>query len=170
MQHQHNIIDVISKEGIELKKNGKAYVGQCPFHDDQHPSFCVYPDSNRFVCFGCGEKGDTIDFIMQRRNLSFKEAIAYLGVDIEHAPQNYPVTINKRELIAAFKQWANEYYDELSNLYRVFHKLLMNVKNIEEAEKHSFFYHQVSVWECHMDVLLYGDDEEKFNLYKEVAL
>jgi DNA primase len=165
-----DILSRIMNEGIQLKQSGKSWIGHCPFHDDHHPSFCVYPDRNRFVCYGCGEKGDAIDFIMKMRNISFRETIAYLGIDAGHEPQKDPITINKRELIASFRQWHNEYYDELSNLYRVFHKLLMNVKTIGEAEKYSFFYHQVSIWECHMDILLYGDDEEKFNLFKEVAL
>jgi len=63
---------------IPLKRQGKILVGHCPFHEDKHPSFVVYPDSNRYHCFGCGQSGSVIDYVMQRYNLTFKEAVRWL--------------------------------------------------------------------------------------------
>jgi len=76
--------------------------------------------------------------------------------------------INMTTLVASFRRWERDYYDELSELYRTFHKLLMSFKSIDEAEKYSFLYHQVSIWEYHMDILLYGDDEAKLALFREM--
>jgi DNA primase len=171
MQLDINIINTIEKEGLELRKSGRVYRGCCPFHEDKTPSFAVYEDSNRFVCFGCGEKGDAIDFIMKLRNFSFKEALSYLKIDSRCKDFRKDAnTINKQHLIKAFRQWENEYYDELSNLYRIFNKLLMTIKTIKGMEKYDFFYHQVSIWEYHMDILLFGDDQEKFELFEGINL
>lgn len=63
---------------IQLKKQGKTYMCLCPFHLEKHPSFALYPESNRFFCFGCGVKGDVIKLVMVSKNFSFKEAINYL--------------------------------------------------------------------------------------------
>jgi hypothetical protein len=71
-----DIVEVIS-DYVSLKKVGKVYMGRCPFHDDKHPSFAVYPEGY-YRCFGCGASGDVIDFIMQVRGCDFKEALEIL--------------------------------------------------------------------------------------------
>ncbi len=64
---------------IKLRKSGsKTISGCCPFHDDRKPSFVIYNDSNRFICFGCGEKGDAISFLMKIKALKFKTAVRTL--------------------------------------------------------------------------------------------
>lgn len=50
----------------------------CPFHNEKTPSFKVYEESNRFVCFGCNAHGSPIDFVMKYSNCSFKEAVSIL--------------------------------------------------------------------------------------------
>lgn len=61
-----------------LKKSGDKYSCLCPFHSEKHPSFCLYPETNTFYCFGCGEAGDVFDLVMKLEGFSFKEAIVYL--------------------------------------------------------------------------------------------
>lgn len=61
-----------------LKKCGKALVGLCPFHQEKHPSFFVYPDANSFYCYGCNQGGNVINFVRLLYGYSFKEAIKYL--------------------------------------------------------------------------------------------
>lgn len=51
----------------------------CPFHKDKTPSLKVYPESNRFVCFGCQVRGSPIDFVMKHKDCSFQEAVLYLS-------------------------------------------------------------------------------------------
>lgn len=62
----------------KLRRNSKTLVGLCPFHKEKTASFTIYLDSNTFVCFGCGEKGDVIDFVMKLNNLTFMEAVKYI--------------------------------------------------------------------------------------------
>ena len=52
-------------EQISLSKNGRNYIGLCPFHNEKTPSFTVFAESGRYQCFGCGEKGDAITFLME---------------------------------------------------------------------------------------------------------
>ena len=60
------------------KSGSKTYKGHCPFHDDRTPSFVVYTDSNRYICFGCGIKGDVISFLMEIKSINFKTAVKAL--------------------------------------------------------------------------------------------
>lgn len=88
----HSIEDVIGKF-ITLKKKGKHYEACCPFHEEKSPSFKVTPDMGLFKCFGCGESGNAIDFIMKLKNLPFKEACDM----IEHQPQQPEQPKRKRK-------------------------------------------------------------------------
>lgn len=62
-----------------LKKNGRIYKGLCPFHTEKTPSFVVYPEQNRFHCFGCGKHGDIITCLQELEGLSFREAVENLA-------------------------------------------------------------------------------------------
>lgn len=75
---QTDIIGLIESYGITLKKNGKGYVGRCPFHDDTTPSLSVTPSENLFQCFGCGAAGDVIRFVELFDHVDFKEAVKRL--------------------------------------------------------------------------------------------
>lgn len=75
-------------EVVPLKKAGNSFKGLCPFHTEKTPSFNVHPDKGYFHCFGCGEGGNAISFVMKYHNLSFPDAIMMLaercGVTIEY--------------------------------------------------------------------------------------
>lgn len=73
-----NIVDLI-EEYLPLKKVGKNYRTNCPFHQDDTPSFYVSPELNIFHCFGCGKSGDIFTFIMEYDKTSFPEALRVLA-------------------------------------------------------------------------------------------
>lgn len=73
-----NIVELIS-EYVSISKNGRNYIGLCPFHNEKTPSFTVFAESERFQCFGCGEKGDAITFLMKNENLSYPAAVKKLA-------------------------------------------------------------------------------------------
>lgn len=74
-----NIVDVVG-DFVKLKKSGVRYLGLCPFHDDKHlGSFVVYPKGNVFKCFRCDAKGGPVEFVMKHENLTFPDAIRWLG-------------------------------------------------------------------------------------------
>ncbi|MGL4760268.1 MAG: DNA primase [Sarcina sp.] len=78
VKEENDIADVIS-EYVTLRKSGKNFSGLCPFHNEKSPSFSVSEDKQIFKCFGCGEAGNVISFIMKVRNLNFVEALKYLA-------------------------------------------------------------------------------------------
>ena len=73
-----DIVEVIG-DYVRLKKAGNNFLGLCPFHDEKTPSFNVSPSRQTFHCFGCGEGGDVFSFIMEKENLSFREALETLA-------------------------------------------------------------------------------------------
>lgn len=73
-----DIVDVV-QERVILKKNGGHYWGLCPFHKEKTPSFSVNPNLGIYKCFGCGEGGDALTFIMKTQNKEFIEVIRELA-------------------------------------------------------------------------------------------
>ncbi|WP_234121416.1 DNA primase [Clostridium hydrogenum] len=74
----NDIVDIVS-EKVKLKKAGHNYIGLCPFHNEKTPSFSVSQDKQIYKCFGCGESGNVITFIMKTKNLPFVEAVNFLA-------------------------------------------------------------------------------------------
>lgn len=75
---RNDIADVISNY-IQLKPSGSNYKGLCPFHGEKTPSFHVNTSKQIFKCFGCGEGGDVISFIMKIENLDFIDSVKFLA-------------------------------------------------------------------------------------------
>ncbi len=73
-----DLIEVLSSH-VELKRAGSAYKGLCPFHDEKTPSFVVQKGERHYHCFGCGEHGDAIKFLMTYLNLGFLESVESLA-------------------------------------------------------------------------------------------
>ncbi|MBA8825479.1 DNA primase [Saccharopolyspora lacisalsi] len=75
-----NRIDDIVGEYVALRgAGGGAQKGLCPFHDEKTPSFNVRPSHGTFHCFGCGEGGDVIAFLMKTEHLGFVESVERLA-------------------------------------------------------------------------------------------
>ncbi len=101
---------------LPLKKAGKNYVTNCPFHKDDTPSFHVSTDLNIFHCFGCGKSGDVITFVMEFEKVPFIEAVRILaekaGIEIGqfkgenqilYSIHNFAVDFYHRELLNSSK-------------------------------------------------------------------
>jgi DNA primase len=86
VKQRADIVEVISQY-VPLKRAGRSYKANCPFHQEKTPSFTVNPERQIFVCFGCGAKGDVFGFLMQQENLTFPEALRQLArqVGVEFA-------------------------------------------------------------------------------------
>ncbi len=78
IKQDNDIVDVISNY-VSLKKGGANYKGLCPFHSEKTPSFTVNPAKQIFHCFGCGEGGDILSFLMKKENMPFPEALQGLA-------------------------------------------------------------------------------------------
>lgn len=81
-----DIADIIG-EYVQLKQSGANFKGLCPFHSEKTPSFNVNTSKQIYKCFGCGEGGDVISFIMKVENLDFIDSVKFLadrvGIEID---------------------------------------------------------------------------------------
>lgn len=73
-----DIANVISGY-INIKPSGSNYKGLCPFHGEKTPSFYINTSKQIYKCFGCGEGGDVINFVMKIENLDFMDAVKSLA-------------------------------------------------------------------------------------------
>ena len=86
---------------VNLKRAGRISKGLCPFHGEKTASFTVYPDTQSYYCFGCGNGGDVITFIKNIENLDYIDAVRFLadknGMNMPEE-NSYDNTMNKRRL------------------------------------------------------------------------
>lgn len=78
IKEANDIVDVIS-ESVRLKKSGRSFSGLCPFHNEKSPSFSVSQEKQIYKCFGCGESGNVITFVMKNKHMPFMDAIKFLA-------------------------------------------------------------------------------------------
>lgn len=77
-----SLVRLVESAGVELRRQGRDLVGQCPFHDDRTPSLVVTPARNLWHCLGaCQAGGSVIDWVMRVEGISFRHAVELLRVD-----------------------------------------------------------------------------------------
>ena len=72
-------IEEVIGDFVSLRRRGANYVACCPFHHEKTPSFSVSPAKGIFKCFGCGKAGSAVTFVMEHEQMSYVEALKYLG-------------------------------------------------------------------------------------------
>ena len=78
IKNRCDIASVIS-EYMPIRQSGGNYKGLCPFHGEKTPSFHISSSKQIYKCFGCGEGGDVINFVMKMENLDFLDAVKLLA-------------------------------------------------------------------------------------------
>jgi DNA primase len=117
VKRRADIVDLVS-EYVTLKKGGKNFLGLCPFHKEKTPSFTVNRDKQIFYCFGCGEGGNVLAFLMKINNMSFPEAVKHLagktGVVIPERvlTREEGERSRKRDEISRINRMAEKYFSE----------------------------------------------------------
>jgi DNA primase len=106
-----DIVSIIG-ERIELKKAGRNYKANCPFHGEKTPSFMVSPELQIFKCFGCNEAGDAFSFLEKFEGMEFPEALKYLAdrAGVKLVQGNFGQAPEKEQLIEINTQ-ALKFYD-----------------------------------------------------------
>ena len=111
-------IEEVVQDYMPLKKRGANLIGLCPFHSERTGSFTVSPSKGIFKCFGCGESGNAVGFVMKIENCSYSDALRTLA-------KKYHIEIEERELtpeeqqhqddreaMFAVNEWANKWFQE----------------------------------------------------------
>lgn len=82
IKQQVNLLELIRTQGYAIQNHGiKDKAICCPFHEDKTASCVITPSKNLFNCFGCGESGSVIDWVMKTQGLSFRHAVEILQKD-----------------------------------------------------------------------------------------
>jgi len=111
------IEDVVG-EFVNLKRRGVNMIGNCPFHNEKTPSFTVSPTKNIYKCFGCGNAGNPVKFIMEHENQTYPEALRYLagkyGIEIEEIQLSAEAIAEKQQMDSLYiiNEFAKAFYQK----------------------------------------------------------
>lgn len=134
LRERLSIVDVVGRR-VPLVKKGQNYWGCCPFHNEKTPSFSVNEDKGFYHCFGCGEHGDIISFVMKSENVDFKTAITELAAQAGLKMPDY------KPKPAAQVAREESYYQIMSGACDIYQKLLfepMGATALEYVRKRGF--------------------------------
>jgi DNA primase len=112
-----DVVEFISQY-VPLKKAGRNFKGLCPFHADTTPSFVVFPDGQRWHCFGaCATGGDIFTFLMKKENLEFSEALRILaqraGITLTPRTEGQQKVDERHALLREINSAAAHYFHHL---------------------------------------------------------
>ncbi len=103
-------------EYISLKKFGRNFKANCPFHQEKTPSFVVSPERQIWHCFGCGKGGDAFTFLMEYENMEFVEALRFLAKKVGVTLKNFGFqkgAYSQKENIYKLNSLASKFYNFL---------------------------------------------------------
>lgn len=174
-------VDVARHYGLAVRRNGMA---NCPFHDDKHPSMKI---DKIYFCFGCGEKGDCINYVAKMFGLSQYEAAIKIIEDFG-LPINIGNGIKKtysikgirekekkkreRSLKDRFKGWKHTTLDNLKNaeseIYKLREFLELKLKDkVMDSDDFAELICMGSVINYWLDILCFGEEEDILSLFIE---
>ena len=112
--------DLVSLIGeyTRLERRGTDWWGCCPFHNEKTPSFHVVPSRKMYHCFGCGQGGSAINFVMEVEKLGFMDAVVQLakrsGVEVIYEGNNVveenPLEKKKDEIFDLYSRTSGTYH------------------------------------------------------------
>lgn len=114
-----DIVDVISTY-FPLKRAGTSFKANCPFHNEKSPSFHVTPSRGTYHCFGCGEGGNAIGFVMKYEGLPFIDTVKKLAskygialIEESGTPEQEAAAGRRVKLLAVHREIAQWYHQLL---------------------------------------------------------
>ena len=79
---RHRLAEVATRTGIPLGTTVGTVTVKCPMpshgHPDRTPSMRLYLDDDRFYCFGCGAKGDVVQWVQDSEGVGTLTAVRRL--------------------------------------------------------------------------------------------
>ena len=149
---------------LQVNRNGMCH---CPFHEDRHPSMKL--NKRYFYCFGCGATGDVIDLVARLFGLNSYEAAQKLAQDFGIDPDKPPAAIAlpkpERPQLKAYRQEEVHCQRVLCDYLRLLeHWKTAYAPQPQDAIWHPLFVEalqRISYTEYLLDILLYGEIEEK---------
>ena len=157
---------VMERAGIMFNRSNMC---KCPFHQDKTASMKVKPNDKKYFCFGCGEKGDAIDFVAKYYNLSPKDAAMQIadafGIAYDSSVRSSPKPV-RREIspMQILEKAKTKTYRVLSDYFHMQKEWERNLRPEhmgEFDERYVEAVQNLSKVEYQLDTLLWGSEEEK---------
>ena len=177
----------MEQAGIVFNRNNMC---KCPFHQDKTASMKVKPNDKKYYCFGCGEKGDAIDFVSKYYGLSPLDAAMKICQDfgLDYKPER-PYKVhrssesrgNSRIRAKPVKSPEQLFMESCEHCYRVLcdYLHLLELWKTEYAPRaddgedwHPLFVEacqKIAYVNCLLDVLWDGSVEEKAAFLKDMG-
>lgn len=113
-----DILTYLEDRGITFRESGTTWVGLCPVHNERTPSFNVKPETQTFVCYGCGIHGDIYALVQEMDSLSFPGAVQALaaeaGVELQmDEDPNYKHRLRLQQIVRMTAEWYRHNYNNL---------------------------------------------------------
>jgi len=155
----------------EMRRQGRYFIALCPFHSEKSPSFTIY--DNRFVCYGCGESGDSIKFVSKLHGLRPLEAAKAIAErfglptsplsreDKLRLARAKAERLREKKLREAFKAWVRDTAWQVRTLAEAI-RSVMQEQNIDTP-----LLDQLSIFEYWADTLTEGSEVEIVELYRD---
>ena len=144
IRQKNDIVDVISGY-VGLQKKGGNYVCCCPFHSEKTPSFSVNRNRQIYKCFGCGEGGNVVTFVMKYENCTFPEAIKQLadkaGValpEVEYSEEAKRRETRRQRLLEVNKEAAKFYFYQLRTPHGAKAKEYLDKRQLSDEVRKNF--------------------------------
>lgn len=113
-----DLVSVISSV-VQLKRAGSNLVGLCPFHSERTPSFTVFEATESYYCFGCGEGGDVITFVMKTEHVDYPTAVEMLAARVG-------IQVPEQRVYGGKKVNRNRFFELNRRAAQLFHETLLS--------------------------------------------
>ncbi|MDC1106348.1 CHC2 zinc finger domain-containing protein [Prolixibacteraceae bacterium] len=139
-------IEEVVGEEVDLRKRGVNLLGLCPFHNEKTPSFTVSPAKGIFKCFGCGEAGDSVGFMMKYHRINFLDAIKQLAnkyhIEVEEEEETPEAAQRRkdREARQLILTWTQGFYHQ-------------ELKKMQSSAAHPRFQPFLHQWGISSDII-----------------
>ncbi len=108
----------VAEDYVQLKQSGSRYMGLCPFHNEDTPSFSVDPDQNLYYCFGCQNGGDVFKFLQEIEGVGFLESVRILaeryGIPLPEKEADQEAANERESILHALRFAARFFYRQLT--------------------------------------------------------
>ena len=116
-----DIVDVAG-DYVQLKRSGSRFMGLCPFHNEDTPSFSVDPEKNLYYCFGCQNGGDVFKFVQEIEGVGFLEGVRVLadryGIPLPEEEADQEAANEREAILHALRFAARFFYRQLTQTDR----------------------------------------------------
>lgn len=159
-----DLVDFINLQIPLRKKSGSNYFARCPFHQEKSASFSVSQPKQFYYCFGCGAKGNAIDFLMNHDRMTFPEAVEALarhaGMEVPRSASHVKKDDSIPALLDVMKETAAYYYEQMRHSPRAIEYLKKRGISGQIAQQFQLGYAQ-SGWSHVLDQFGKTEQEKK---------